>query len=419
MAPSLLYVTADGLLEPLGYSQVLRVVEGLARKGWCYRVLSLEKPNDLKHVERVRQVRQRLQAAGVEWSARPYDWSGTASAAVTNLRTLCAETMHLVRRKGVTGIHARAYHGVFAAHAAWWAHRTPYLFDTRSYWFDERLEEGRWFTTPIRLGLARGFEYQFFAQAAGIVSLTELQATDVRRGHFGPPGARPVICIPTCADYDDFRRRPIAQCHRVPLPLRSQLAGKLVLGIVGSLNRSYLVDETMGLVRRVMSLHPNAHVLVVTGQVDEYQRRLAKSGVNASRTTVTKAEHDAMPDWLSLMHWGLLLLDPQSPAKRASMPTKLAEFFAAGVRPVQFGCNSEVASWVERAGTGLVLTRVDAAGLDEAAQRLVDFELPAGALERGRAISAEHFSLETGLTRYDAVLRQTFGNPKSCDTASL
>lgn len=409
MSPALLYVTADGLLEPLGFSQVLRVVEGLARKGWRYRVLSLEKPNDLKREDTVRAVRRRLEAAGVVWLPQPYDWSGSARAAITNLQTLISTTLTEVKRGRVDAIHARAYHGAFAAQTAWLSYRTPYLFDTRSYWFDERLEEGRWFTTPIRTGIARGFEHQFFSRAAAVVSLTELQADDVRSGKLGPVGQRPIVCIPTCADYDDFMRRPSAQCLRVPEAVRKTLEGKLVIGIVGSLNRSYLVDETIALARRVHSLRPEAHLLVLTGQVEAYRQRLVELGVDLSRTTVTKADHNAMPEWLSLMHWGMLLLESQSPAKRASMPTKLGEFFAVGVRPVQFGCNSEVAQWVTRAGTGLVLSGVSDGELDQAAMEIATSQLSAEALERGRQVTAPHFSLSSGIERYDHVLRGAFG----------
>jgi len=408
MSPSLLYVTSDGLLESLGFSQVVRVIERLAARGWRYRVLSLEKPADLERVDRVRAVERRLAAAGIEWVRRPYDWSGSASAALVNLRTLVSETARLVRRGQVDAVHARAYHGVFAAHAAWLAFRTPYLFDTRSYWFDERIEEGRWFTTPIRLGLARGFEHQFFANAAGIVTLTELQADDVRQGRFGQVGARPVACIPTCADFDDFVRRPLDQCTRVPAELRAELDGKLVLGIVGALNRSYLVTETLALAKRVLERRSDARLLVLSHQVEAYRARLAEAGIDLAQVTVTRADHDAMPQWLSLITWGLLLLDPQSAAKRASMPTKLAEFFATGVRPIQFGCNDEVARWVKRAGTGLALSEVTPAALDEAARQIVASTLSDARLAEGRAVTAPHFSLASGLERYDAMLRAAF-----------
>ena len=53
------------------------------------------------------------------------------------------------------------------------------------------------------------------------------------------------------------------------------------------------------------------------------------------------------------------------------MPTKLAEFLATGVRPVQFGCNEEVSAWVRRTGSGLVLDEVSAAGLGRAADAII------------------------------------------------
>ncbi len=409
MSPSLLYVTSDGLLESLGFSQVVRVVEALAAKGWRYQVLSLEKPADLKRADRVRDVERRLSDAGIRWHRQPYDWSGSARAAVANLKTLISQTLRLVATGKVDAVHARAYHGVFAAHAAWLGYRTPYLFDTRSYWFDERLEEGRWFTTPIRLGVARGFEHQFFAHAAAVVSLTELQADDVRQGRFGPAHDRPIVCIPTCADYEDFVRRPVADCTRVPEAVRAKLSGACVLGIVGSLNRSYLVDETLDLARRVLERRPDAQLLVLTGQIDAYRERLGQHGLGSHpRVTVTKADHDAMPEWLSLMTWGMLLLDPQSPAKRASMPTKLAEFFATGVRPVQFGCNSEVSEWVKRAGSGLVLPGIEPHHLDAAAQAMASSTVTAQVLAEARALTTGHFSLASGVARYDAVLRRAF-----------
>lgn len=404
-----LYLTADGLLEALGFSQVVRVVEALARRGRPYRIVSLEKPRDLERTARVRQVRDRLAAAGVDWRPIPYATGGSGRDAANNQLALGDAAVSLARRGVISGIHARAYHGAFAAFSAWMATGTPYLFDARSYWFDERLEEGRWFTTPLRLSVARGVEHQLFAQAAGVVTLTELQAEDVRSGKFGPSRHRAVQCIPTCADFDDFVRRPIERCTRVPDHVRRRLAGRSILGVIGSINRSYLVDETLRLARVVLERSVNSHLLILGSQHEEYARRVSAEGIAPDRVTITRADHDAMPEWLSLIDWGLLLLNPSSPAKRASMPTKLAEFFACGVRPAQFGCNSEVADWVRRAGSGMVLGDVSARSLEEAAERIVATPRDERLIARARTVAEPHFSLAAGVERYDRVLHAVFG----------
>lgn len=408
MSPApLLYLTQDGLLEPLSQSQVVRVVEALGRRGWAYRVLSLEKERDLADTRKVRALERRLENAGVRWEWQPFDWSQSVTAAASNLGRLAARAVALARAGRVSGLHARAYVPAVAALAAWNATGLPWVFDARSYWIDERLEEGRWFTSPIRLAVARGLEHQLFASASGVVTLTELQASDVR-ARFPALGPRPVACITTLADYDDFRPRRSSELDRIPAEVRLQLEGKNVVAIIGSINRSYLVDETIDLAARILARDSNAHLLVLSAQREEYERRLAAAGVALHRVTVSRAEHDAMPQWLALVRWCLLLLNPSSPAKRASMPTKLAELFAAHVRPVQFGCNEEVSSWVRRAGSGLVLSSVDPASLDEAAHFVASDVANATLLQRARRATREHFSLESGIAKYDALLREVF-----------
>lgn len=404
---SLLYLTADGLLEPLGFSQVVRVVEGLARRGWRYRIFSLEKRADLDRGARVAELRARLDAAGIEWKFAAYSSEGTAAAAARNEGALVNAA---TGAKNLAGIHARAYHSAVAAFARWLSDRTPYLFDARSYWFDERLEDGRWFTTPIRLAIARGVEHQLFAQATGVVTLTELQADDVKTGRFGPSRQKAVQCITTCADFDDFVRRPPEARLRVPKEVRQTLEGKRVLGIIGSVNRSYLVDETLSLVAAVLRRDSLAHLLILSGQRDEYERRLHALAIDSSRVTLTRADHEAMPEWLSLIDWGMLLLNPGSPAKRASMPTKLAEFLACGVRPVQFGCNSEVSEWVRKTGSGFVLGDVRPETLEAAAERIVAAAPDPRLTAEARLLSAPHFSLAAGLDKYEQVLLATFGD---------
>lgn len=406
----LLYLSPDGLMEALGFSQVVRIIEALSTRGWAYDVISLEKPQDLAREDRFRQVRLRLARAGINWKALPWVVGGTPTAAFENESALLNAAFARARTGGIAGIHARAYHAAFAALACRIAWGTPYLFDTRSYWFDERLEEGRWFTSPLRLAVARGVEHQLFAKASAVVTLTELQAADVTAGSFGENGLRPVQCITTCADFDEFTRRRPEECSRVPLALREQLAGRTVLGIVGSLNRSYLVDETLRLASLTLQKSPSAHLLVLTAQQEEYAARLRATGIAPGRFSIAKAEHDAMSEWLSLIDWGLLLLQPASRAKRASMPTKLAEFFACGVRPVQFGCSSEVSDWVRTAGSGFVLPDVTPQSLEAAAERIIASSPDAWLVASARAVAAPHFSLEAGIKKYESVLVATFGD---------
>jgi hypothetical protein len=398
----ILYLSQDGALEPLGFSQVYRVVEGLGRRGLPYVLLSLEKPADLEDAPRVAELDERLRQAGVTWWREPYVTGGGGKAAARNVATLLRRTLAACALDGVGLIHARGYVPAMAAHAARRTLRVPYVFDARGYWVDERADEGQWFTSPARLAAARLVERNLYSGAAATVSLTQLQADDIAGGRFGPNRERPATCITTCADFDDFK---LKDASRAPAEMRERLKGQLVLGLVGSINASYQTDKMIALARRVLHRRADAHLLVLSAQKDAYRERLRD--VSPAQVSIERADHRAMPGWLGLIDWGLQLLTPERPAKRASMPTKLAEFLGTGVRPVHYGCNAEVDEWVRRTGSGIVLKDLSDASIEEAARTIVTQRLDRASIERAREIAAPHFSLASGVARYEELMRRT------------
>jgi hypothetical protein len=398
----ILYLTLDGAMEPLGFSQVYRVVEGLGRRGLPYVLLSLEKPADLADTRRVTELDGRLREAGVTWWREPYAAGGGGQAAARNVATLLRRTLTACARRDVGLIHARGYVPGLAAHAARRTLRVPYVFDARGYWVDERIDEGQWFTSPARLAAGRLVERNLYSGAAATVSLTQLQADDIAGGRFGPNRDRPAVCITTCANFEDFK---LKDASTAPPEMRERLKSKLVLGMVGSINASYQTERMIALARRVLARRADAHLLVLSAQRDAYREKLRD--VNPAQVSIERADHRAMPGWLGLIDWGLQLLTPERPAKRASMPTKLAEFLATGVRPVHFGCNAEVDEWVRRTGSGVVLKDVSDASLDEAAGIIAAHKLDRPSIKRAREVATTHFSLASGVARYDELLRRT------------
>jgi hypothetical protein len=154
-----------------------------------------------------------------------------------------------------------------------------------------------------------------------------------------------------------------------------------------------------------VDLDPQVHVLAISEQREVCQQVLARHGIPADRYTIARAPHDDMPDWLAAVDCSPLLLK-ENFAKRASMPTKLAEFFAVGVRPLHHGCNTEVADWVRRVGTGMVLESLSEPELLRAARFAAESPRDPVVLAAGRERAQPHFSLRAGLDRYEALLRE-------------
>lgn len=399
----ILYVTFDGLLEPLGFSQVARLVMELAERGANYEVLSLEKPRDLENAHHVRTVREALSSRGIGWTFATYSAGSSSRSVADNMRVMTAAAFRRVARGGITLVHARSYHAGVVATLLRHVTRTPFLFDARSYWIDEKLDEGRWFTNPNALRVARTVERRFYRDASGVVTLTELQRDDiVHENKFGIVRV-PVVAIPTCADYEVFHLRE-GNDDGAPRELADVVRAKRVIGLVGSTNASYRTDEMLACARAVLLRASDTHLLVLTSQQEAFETLTREAGIDASRRTILRVPHERVAGFVRHIDFALQFL-VETPAKRASMPTKLAEFFASGVRPIHFGGSPEISEWVRRAGTGVVLDSLDEGAFGRVAEWAAATTFDRDALEGARERTREHFSLSSGADRYMTLLR--------------
>ncbi|MBK8011022.1 MAG: glycosyltransferase [Deltaproteobacteria bacterium] len=403
-----LYLSFTGILEPLGYSQVFRLLRGLSKAHVRYALVSLERARDLAQLNRLAEVKSELEAVGIDWIPIRY-LDGSARNIASNLARALAAVLQRIKRGDVRLIHARGYMAASVALAAKSITGVPYIFDFRGYWVDERRESGRWFVGDRRYRAGKQWERSLFAGCCASVSLTEAGAEDVRTGVFGPwPSERPSLVIPTCVDFDAFSLRrgeeAPARHHR--------LAGKLVVGFIGSLNASYRVTESIELFLQISRLRDDAHLLCLTSQVEEITTRLAHAGVGRARFTALNVPHTEIADWLHQVDWGLLVLNTPY-AKRASMPTKLGEFFASGVAPLHEGCNADVARWISRSGCGHTLSTGTPAGIAAGAHYVASTTLKIDDLREARRRTEAHFSLASGIERYHKLLSTLLGEPGS------
>ncbi|TXC69497.1 glycosyltransferase [Bradymonadales bacterium TMQ1] len=404
----IVYVSSDGMLEPLGTSQVLRYVRALAgRGGMRFTVVSLEKGADRaeRDGEREEELARLLAAEGIGWERGDYEAGGGPAAAARNVARLRGLVREVCARGPIDLVHARSYVAAAVARSL----GLTYLFDIRGYWVDERLEQGRWFDGALRLKLARIWERDLYQKSAAVVSLTVQAAEEIKQGRFGPwPEEREVEVIPTCVDYGEFGLGGPGDAGVVPAPVRERLRGALVVGMVGAISQAYCVEASVRLFEQVLARRPEAHLLCLTRQAPALLAILEKARLDPSRYTITSARHDEMASWLSLMDWGLLLRK-EEPSHRAAMPTKLAEFFASGVRPVQWGCNREVRRWVERAQSGVVLEDLSEAELRRAADVIAASERCMHTALKARWMTQAHFDLSEGVRRYAGLYERLVG----------
>lgn len=388
MTQAVLYISYDGMLEPLGQSQVLAYLKRLA-PGRSIHLISFEKPADWTHsAERLRIVKE-IADAGIVWHPLRYHKKPTAVATSWDIGCGIALGLWLVLRHRLQIVHARSYVPAVMALALKGLTGARFLFDMRGFWADERVDGGLWPRAGRMYKVAKGLERRFLLGADHVVSLThaavhEMQQFDYLRGHMPP-----VTVIPTCADLSRFAPQQ-----------RQRVTPGFVLGYVGSAGTWYLFDAVVACFAQLLRMRSEAKFLIVNrGEHAWIRERLAAAHVPDAAVELTSATHADVPHQMARMDAGVFFIKPAF-SKQASAPTKLAEFLGCGIPCLGNAGVGDMAQVLEGERVGVALAALDEASVTTGLNRLLALAADPCTTARCVAAAHKHFSLEEGVRRY-------------------
>jgi glycosyltransferase involved in cell wall biosynthesis len=386
-----LYISYDGMLEPLGQSQVCAYLRRLA-PGRVIHLLSFEKPEDLQDQEAFAAVASDLRSAGIVWHPLKYHRRPSALATAWDIAVGWMLGMLLIWRHGIGIVHARSYVPAVIALCLKALSGTTFLFDMRGYWADERVDGGLWPRHSTLYRVAKWFERRFLLAADHVVSLTHMAARDISDFPYLQGRVPPITVIPTCADMERFS----PEHFRAP---------EFDLGYVGSAGTWYEFDATVACFAEVRRIMPGARFLIVNrGEHDWIRSKLVQGGVSLEGVELKSAAHHEMPGEIRRMQAAVFFVKPLY-SKRASAPTKLGELLACGVPCLSNQGVGDMAEILEVDKVGVAVESFSQASLAGGVERLIALLKDPEVRERCRGAATRHFSLQTGVQQYAAIYR--------------
>jgi glycosyltransferase involved in cell wall biosynthesis len=394
MKTGVLYVSYDGIMEPLGQSQVLSYLKCLAVERRIY-LISFEKVDDWANAIERNRILKDMVEAGINWY--PLSYHKRLSVLSTAWDISCGVTLGLwlVLRNKLVIVHARSYVPSVAALVLKRLTGVKFLFDMRGFWADERLDGGLWQPNSLIYRFAKRFERYFFLSADHVVSLTNAAAHEILHFDYLQQSLPSVTVIPTCADLARFK----------PLPRGLSLGG-FVLGYVGTVGTWYLFDETVACFKHLLDLRPDARFLIVNrGEHEHILERLANAGVPELAVELTTASYSEVPSQMARMDAGIFFIKPVF-SKKASSPTKLAEFLGCGVPCLANSGVGDLAEVLEGERVGIALKSFDDFSMKVALQQLLQLAADPDTRQRCIESALRHFSLEKGVVSYSLIYEQ-------------
>lgn len=326
MNKNTLYITFDGLSDPLGQSQILPYVLALAQNGYAITVLSCEKPNALALEKE--NIQQKMKGLPIDWKYIEYSTEGGSFSRYHYIKQLAAIAEEVCNSKKVALTHCRSYLSALIGLRLKRKRQIPFLFDMRGFWADERLDGGIWrkdnLIHRIFYRYFKRKEKQFISECDQLVSLTFAAVSEMERNFPELELSRKTKVIPCCTNLENFDRSVV---NKANFPKGISESDFLMI-YTGSIGTWYYTKEMIDCVLIWKKHIPNIKLLILTKDQIELEHILERYSQEERNIIVShRAAYAQVPSYLALAKAAIYFIKPVY-SKIASCPTKMAECWA-------------------------------------------------------------------------------------------
>jgi glycosyltransferase involved in cell wall biosynthesis len=389
MTPTL-YLTRNGLLEPLGQSQVFSYLRGLSQQ-YRVTVISYEKAEDLADTTRVTSMRTECERLGIRWLPQRFVSQPKIIAPVLSMMRMAWLVAREVRTQGVLLIHARSYIPAAVALVVGRITGVPFIFDMRALWPEELITAGRLRRGSLLHRAIVAAERACLRRSGAVVSLTHAAVEYLELAYPADMAGQTVAVIPTCADLARFV--PAAQAPT------SRVIGCLGTVVSGWFRLDWLAAFLVVAAKRDPKLR-----FELTTRDDPACVRAAINGDAGlqSRLEVGPCTSDKVHEVLQGQLASVMFFT-QGLGKLGSSPTRMAEILGCGIPVVTNEGVGDVAQIIREHKVGVLVSGSSEREMEIAWDNLHILLADPNLSGRCRRAAETVFSLDAGTIAYSTL----------------
>ena len=398
-----LFISYDGMTDPLGRSQVIPYLSGLSASGISATLMSFEKEERFEKGKSY--VEDLLKKNNIRWVPLSYTKKPPILSTLWDVRRMFATASAIYEKERFDIVHCRSYISALAGLYLKKKYGVRMIFDMRGFWADERIDGGIWPRDKQPYKAIYNFfkrkEKEYLLTADHTISLTTNAKSEILSWNLSPQPI-PITVIPCCADLDKFSAAAVDTELKEKLKIQWQISdGDIIMSYLGSLGTWYMLDEMLDLFKVSLNTHPQLRFLFITADKPSmiYDKATSKD-IPADKIIVTESPYDKVATYLSLSQIAVFFIKPAY-SKKASSPTKQGELMSMGIPMI---CNKgvgDVDMIIEDTQAGIAI-----GGFAES-----DYQYASSQIDRLISMDKEHikqgaykyYSLTEGVKRYKAV----------------
>ncbi|HIP31673.1 MAG TPA: glycosyltransferase [Crocinitomicaceae bacterium] len=400
---TVLYLSYDGMTDPLGQSQVLPYLRGLSKAGYDIHLVSYEKVDKFKQHKKV--IQKICDEANIKWHPQDYVLGGGLKTTLKQVRKMKKIAFYLHDLHHFNIVHCRSYISALSGLELKRKKGVKFIFDMRGFWADERVDGKIWNLKKILSRTIYNYfkrkEIQFFKEADYTISLTEKGKNEIESWEEFKTEKPRIKVIPCCVDLELFNPKNVSEEEKANSKKELGITeDQFVLGYIGSIGTWYMLSEMLDYFKILKKDKPKSVFLFISGENSQKIKEQAiKKGIDSKDIVVKSVLHSQVPLHISLFDTSIFFIR-STYSKKASSPTKQGEIMAMGIPLV---CNAGVGDTdaiVKKHHAGKVIEEFS----DEIYQLAVN---DSNSFNREDTINGakDYFSLEEGVKRYLSVYK--------------
>jgi glycosyltransferase involved in cell wall biosynthesis len=405
-----LFISYNGMLDPLGQTQVLPYLRGLAKKGVRFTLLSFERARAFtaEGAAKCDELRRELETQGIEWHRLRYHQRPSIPATIYDVLAGIRKASVLVQRNKIEMVHARGHIPATIALALKRRFGIKMIFDLRGLMAEEYVDAEHWRQGSLPYRITKSAERQILGATDAIVTLTE-RIWPIIREWEGLRGRTPHHeVIPCCVDLARFCFSDEERARR-----RDELGltDQFTIVYSGSLDGWYLTEKMADFFASFAKRNPQAHLLwLTTGSHDRVRQLMNTRGIGDESYSVRSVAAAEVPSYLSAADAGLAFIK-RCVSKLASSPTKNGEYLACGLPLIINAGIGDSDALIDEWQAGVLIEEFTDGEYALAAEHIETMVAEPDARKKTRRVAEELFHLENVAgERYASLYQRVLNN---------
>ena len=309
-----LYISYDGLLDPLGQSQIVPYVSAISAAGYSLTIVSYEKVKRTK--EQIKFMEIKLQKIGVNWVHLEF-----RSGKIWGIKRLISGTLlirKLCRDLQPDFVHLRGF--VPAVIFQLCQSRIPFLYDFRGFALGEWVDSGKITQSSLVYRVLNQLDRKAVNSASGLVVLEE-SAKRLLKETYDVPNV-PLKVIRTCTDTKRYKKLK---------NIKNKENSTLRFVFLGGGRFPYRPDLALMLIEKLIGHGFDCNIdFINEGDHGVIEKANDLINISKEKVRILGCEHSEIPDILATYDCGIVMVE-SSHWRRVCSPTKLGEYFASGL----------------------------------------------------------------------------------------